>query len=104
MANDAKNELLEFIDKKAFDAILNAKADRFDDQERKKLEDVKKKTESEKKKFHECGSADEIKSNYLSNVHSEAAEKVNHNLKSLGLPTMPSLKDEFMDLCNKLGV
>jgi len=103
-ANDVKKQLLDFINKKAFDPILNAKADKFKGKDREDFEDVRRKTESEKKNFEEYGSADEIKKNYLSNVRSKAAAKVNDQLEKLGLPTMPGHKDEFMELCNKLGV
>jgi len=65
---------------------------------------VSRKTESEKRNFEDYGSADEIKKNYLSNIHSKAAAKVNDQLEKLGLPTMPEHKDEFMELCSKLGV
>ena len=103
-ANDVKKQLLDFIDKKAFDPILKTKPEKFKDKDREAIEEVRRKTENEKKNFAEYGSADEIKKNYLSNVRSKAAAKVNDQLQKLGLPTMPEHKDEFMELCNKLGV
>jgi hypothetical protein len=103
-ANDVKKQLLDFINKKAFDPILKTKPEKFKDKEREEFEEVRRKTENEKKNFEEYGSADEIKKNYLSNVRSKAAAKVNDQLQKLGLPTMPEHKDEFMELCNKLGV
>ena len=63
-----------------------------------------RKTENEKKNFEKYGTAEEIKKNYLSNVHSKAAAKVNAQLEKLKLPTMPEHKNEFIELCNKLGV
>jgi hypothetical protein len=102
--NDVKQQLLDFINKKAFDPILKAKPDKLNDEDREALADVQRKTESEKKNFEDYGSADEIKKNYLSNVRSKAAAKVNDQLEKLGLPTMPEHKDEFMELCSKLGV
>ena len=103
-ANDVKKQLLDFINKKAFDPILKTKPEKFKDKDREAFEEVRRKTENEKKNFEEYGSADEIKKNYLSNVRSKAAKKVNDQLEKLGLPTMPEHKDEFMELCNKLGV
>lgn len=103
-ANDVKKQLLDFINKKTFEPILNTRPDKFKGKDREDFEDVRRKTESEKKNFEDYGSADEIKKNYLSNVHSKAAAKVNDQLEKLGLPTMPEHKDEFMELCSKLGV
>ncbi|HEY6978626.1 MAG TPA: hypothetical protein VH396_20150 [Chitinophagaceae bacterium] len=40
----------------------------------------------------------------MSDVRFKAAEKVNKELKHLGLPTLPQFKDEFMELCKKLEV
>ena len=102
---DNRKQLLDFINKKAFDPILKAKPNKFKEEEREVLEDLQRKTENEKKQFEEeYTTAEEIKKNYLSNVHSKAAAKVNDQLQKLGLPTLPEHKDEFMELCEKLGI
>lgn len=100
-----RKKLVEFIDKKAFDPILKTPPDRFSGKDREKFEHVREKTENEKKKFHnDYKTADEVKANYLQNVRSSAARKVNKDLKHLGLPTLPQYKEEFMALCDRLGV
>ena len=100
-----REELVKFIDSKAFDSILKASPERFSKQDREKFEYVKKKTENEKKKFHDdYTTARDVKDNYLDNVRSDAAGKINKDLEHLGLPTLPRLKDEFMALCGKLGI
>ena len=102
---DKREELLKFIDKNAFDPILKASPTKLSDKDREKLEDVQRKTQNEKEQFHkEYKTAEEVKKNYLSDVRSKAAVKVNKELEHLGLPTLPQLKDEFMELCNKLEV
>lgn len=102
--NDAKKELLNFMNKKAFDPILKAKPAKYKEEERGALEDIQRKTENEKKQFaEEYSSVEEVKKNYLSNVRSKAAAKVNDELEKLGLPTLPQHKDEFMNMCEKLG-
>lgn len=103
-AKDVRQQLLDFINTKAFDPILKTKPDKFKNKDREDFEDVRRKTENEQKNFEKYSTADEIKKNYLSNVHSKAAAKVNDQLERLHLPTMPEHKDEFMELCNKLGV
>lgn len=104
-AKDNRHQLLDFINKKAFDPILKAKPNKFKEEDRGALEDIQRKTENEKKQFEEeYTTAEEIKKNYLSNVRSKAAAKVNDELEKLGLPTLPEHKDEFMELCSSLGV
>jgi hypothetical protein len=103
-ASKKKKKLLDFIDKKVFDPILKAKADKYRGDKKTKLEDVQKKTINEQKQFHGLGSAKEVKKNYLSDVHSKAAVKVNRNLEELGLPTLPGFKDEFKKLCEELKI
>src|SRR5437870_5050034 len=102
---DKREELLKFIDKNAFDPILKASPKKLSDEDKGKLEDIQRKTQNEKDQFHkEYKTAGEVKKNYLSDVRSKAAAKVNKELEHLGLPTLPQFKDEFMELCKKLEV
>ena len=67
--NDTRKELVNFINKKAFDPILKANPDKFKGEDRKALEDIQRKTENEKKQFaEEYTSAEEVKKNYLSTL------------------------------------
>jgi hypothetical protein len=102
---DKREELLKFIDKNAFDRILKASPIGLSEKDKERLEDIQRKTQNEKEQFHkEYKTAEEVKKNYLSDVHSKAAAKVNKELEQLGLPTLPQFKDEFMELCKKLEV
>jgi|tagenome__1003787_1003787.scaffolds.fasta_scaffold20561995_2 hypothetical protein len=102
---DKREELLKFIDKNAFDPILKASPNKLSEKDKGKLEDIQRKTENEKKQFHEeYKTPEEVKKNYLSDVRSKAAAKVNKELEHLNLPTLPELKDQFMELCKKLDV
>lgn len=105
MSDDKRKQLLDFIDKKAFDVVLKADPKKYDEDDRKKLEDIQRKTENEKKQFHnDYKTAKDVKEGYLSDVRSEAAKKVNKELKHLKLPILPEFKDDFMKLCDKIGV
>jgi len=104
MGKDAKKELLNFIDHKAFDVILNKDAGKMDGKEKDELQELQRKTKKEKEKFHGYGSAKEVKDNFLQNVRSEPAHKLNNELKDFKLPVLPDLKDDFEALCEKLGV
>lgn len=104
-ANDKREELLKFIDKNVFDPILKASLKKFSEKDQEKLKDIQRKTENEKKQFHdEYKTAEEVKKNYLSDVRSKAAVKINKELEHLDLPTLPEKKDEFMELCKRLDV
>lgn len=104
MIKDAKKELLSFIDHNAFDVILKKDPEKMDEKEKDQLGELQRKTKEEKEKFHNYGSAREIKDNFLQNVRSKPAHKLNSKLKDFKLPILPDLKDDFEALCEQLGV
>jgi len=104
MIKDAKKELLSFIDHNAFDVILKKDPEKMDEKEKDQLRELQRKTKEEKEKFHNYGSAREIKDNFLQNVRSKPAHKLNSKLKDFKLPILPDLKDDFEALCEQLGV
>jgi hypothetical protein len=103
---DAREELIGFLDRKVFDPILRRSRDSFrTDADKQKFDDVKRSTESEKRRFHEdYRSASDVRGNYLSDLTSEVGKRKSRELEELGLPTLPQVKDEFLDLCGRLGV
>lgn len=103
---NAREKLLRFLDSKAFDPVLKASAEKYhSDAAKKKLEDVKQSTEGSKKRYHEkYGSASEVFKRFKDDLSSDAAKKVQKELKELGLPTLPELSGEFEQLADRLGV
>jgi hypothetical protein len=104
--NGTIKQLLDFLDKKAFNPILNKSEDDFKSEiEKRNFHHVRRSTQSEKERFHtRYHSAEEIKSNYLDDLNSSAAKKIDPIIESLGLPSLPQFRDEFIQLCNSLGV
>lgn len=96
MAN--KQQLLHFLDQHVFNPILKAKPKSNDEGELQELKDVQDKTRTEQDRFHHYSSARDIVDNYKSDLHSKAAHRVNQELEALKLPTLPSVKDEFLKL------
>src|SRR4051794_40025913 len=94
----SKQQLTDFLDSKVFDPILRASPDKYSDADRKKLKDVQDRTKSEKDRFHHYSSAQEVIDNYKNDLHSSTAKRVNSELQQLNLPTLPSVKDEFLKL------
>lgn len=99
MAN--KQELLKFLDQRVFDPILHASPDKYEGSAQKKLKDVQDRTASEKDRFHRYSNAKEVVDNYKSDLHSSTAKRVNRELENLKLPTLPSVKDEFMKVAGE---
>ena len=94
MAN--KTDLLRFLDSKVFNPILKADAGGYGEADKKKLRDVQDRTKSEKERFHHYRSAQEVIENYKSDLHSSTAKRVNKELEKLKLPTLPSIRNEFL--------
>ena len=99
MAN--KNELVSFLDRRVFDPILRASPDQYGAADRQKLQDVQESTRSEKERFRHYRSADDVKNNYLSDLNSSTAKRINKELEDLGLPRLPDVKDEFLKLAGQ---
>ena len=60
--NRKREELLKFLNQKVFDPILRALPEDYESHDlKKKLSDVKRRTESEKHLFHEYQTAEEVK-------------------------------------------
>lgn len=100
-----REELLKFLNQKVFDPILRALPEDYKSEDlKKKLNDVKKRTESEKHIFHELQTAEQVKKNYLADLDFRTARKTDYELDELKLPSLTKVKDEFLRLCEKLKV
>jgi hypothetical protein len=99
----AKSELLRFLDSRVFNPILRAKKDDYRESDQRALADVQESTKSEKQRFHAYQSAQEIRDNYMSDLHSAAARRINQELKRLKLPRLPDVKDEFLQIADGGG-
>jgi hypothetical protein len=104
MAESAKDKLVRFLDQRAFAPVLKAKAERYSDNDKRKLEDVQQRTRTEMDRFHHYGSAEDVVVNFKRDLDSEPAKKVHRELESLGLPTIVAIKDEFLNLARELHV
>lgn len=102
--SNTRDKLFNFLDRKAFRPVLNASADDYSGSDREKLEEVQAATRRERKRFEERDSASGIMDEFKNDLSSEPAEKIHHKLRSLGLPTLPEVKDEFRDLAKREGV
>ena len=101
----ARDELLRLIDRKAFEPVLKASPEKYrSENDRRKLEDVQKTTRSTQERYHQAKNAKEVRDRFRGDLSSSAAKKVHGELRSLGLPTLPEIKEEFEALADKLAV
>lgn len=100
-----REELLKFLNQKVFDPILRALPEDYKSEDlKRKLNNVKRRTESEKHTFHEFQTAEQVKKNYLADLDFRTARKIDHELDELKLPSLTKVKDEFLRLCEELRV
>ena len=104
--SDKKKQLVDFLDRKAFEPVLRADPSDYSSQSDKdKLKDVQQSTRSEQHRFREeYSSAKEVYDNYRDDLNSEPAQKIDRELQELDLPTLASVRPEFEDLCQRLDV
>lgn len=104
MASQAdKDRLVDFLEKKAFRPVLNAKPDEYPENKRDKLRDVQRATESELERYRNYGSAEEVYRMYRNDLTSDAAERVHRELRNLDLPTLHDVREQFEQLAEDAG-
>lgn len=104
MSRDAKDHLVDYLKKRAFEPVLHARADGRPEGEKRRLADVQRRTREEIDRFEHYGSAHDVYVNFKRDLDSEPARKVHAELKSLGLPTLNDIAGDFEDEARKLGV
>ena len=104
MSTDHKHELLSLVERKAFDPVIKAKPDGRSEAEKKKLEHVQKATEAEIDRYRGYRSAEELVTNFKRDLTSQPAKKIHTELRSLDLPTIEDIRDEFERKARDLGV
>lgn len=104
MGSDARAKLVSFLDQKAFEPVLKARAESYPEAQRGKLEHVQRATASERERFYEYESAQKVYEMFRDDLSSEPARKINRELRELHLPTLPDVREEFERLAKRLGV
>jgi hypothetical protein len=104
MADRKKDELVRFLEERAFKPVLNAEPKGRSQAQQKKLEHVQKATRAEIERFHHYRSAKEVVANFRRDLDSRPARRVHAELRSLGLPTIHDVREEFEHLGEALGV
>jgi hypothetical protein len=103
MDKSRKHALLDFLQRKVFDPVLNAKPDGRPEADIAKLEHVQKATEADAARYRRYVSADEVVTNFKRDLSSAAAKTIHAQLRQLRLPTIADIRDEFEDLADGPG-
>ena len=101
---DAQHQLLDLLEREAFDPVLRARPDSGSEVDKRKLAEVQSKTRSEIDRFRGYGSAREVVTNFKRDLSSEPAKRVHRDLAALDLPTINDIRDRFEAKARDLGV
>lgn len=103
---DEKSRLLEFIDKKALDPVLEALPEQYSsERDRRSLLLVQKRTAKEKEEFHDKHlTTAQIREKYLRRIYWETHLRFGKQLEDLELPRFLQLREQFLQLCADLHV
>ena len=104
MASNAQKQLVDFLVRRAFEPVLKATPEGRSEAEKKKLEHVQDATRKEIERFRHYGSAEEVVTNFRRDLDSEPAKRIHRELKSLDLPTINDIREEFEDKARELGI
>ena len=101
----AREELLDLLDKKVFEPVLNASPERYSKASDKELlKNVQDTMRTTYRRYHEKYiSADEVADNFKNDLSSGVSQHIQAEVKQLGLPTFDDVKDEMFRLEDRLG-
>jgi hypothetical protein len=102
-----RKELLHFIDKRAFDAVLHLPPETYSGKYRILFEKARRKAKNEQHKLHSCKTPEEIKNFFLLSVLSPDMGNIEDGQEHFEVtivPEIPALLNEFKKLCDHLEV
>lgn len=101
---DARKQLIDLLEREAFDPVMRASPDGRSDADKRKLAEMQDKTRAEIDRFRGYGSASEVVKNFKRDLSSAPAKKVHRELKALNLPTINDVRERFEAKADELGV
>jgi len=104
MADKHKQKLIQFLERRVWNPVLRASSGRRSESERKRLERVQRKTETQRERYRGYANAGEVRQEFDDDLRSQPAKRVASDLERLGLPTQREVADDFFALADRLGV
>jgi hypothetical protein len=104
--DNAREKLVGWLDRKAFDPVLHASPEAYKSaEEKKKLAYVQAATRRDKKRYHDdYRSAEDVYRNFHEDLGSDAAANVRQQLRDLHLPVTSDIEQDFDELAGRMGV
>lgn len=101
---DKRSRLLEFIDQKILDPVLEALPEQYSsERDRKLLLMIQKLSAKEKEEFHDKRLTDsQIVEKYFRRIYWETHLRFGKQLEDLELPRFLQLREQFLQLCAEL--
>ncbi len=92
-SSNTRQKLLDFLNRKAFDPVLNGSPDHNKSEaDKKALEHVQRGTKSEKERYASYESAQKVKEMFEDDLNSEPAKKIQPSLTSSTCPSCRTSK------------
>ncbi len=103
---DTRKRLLALLDRDLFDPVLSKTREDFDRAaDKHRYDDARRKVSRERSRYRDnCPTSQDIKENFLRDLESRSSQRLNENLRALGLPSYWDARDEFLKLCETYGV
>lgn len=104
--NNAREQLVDLLDRRAFQPVLDASPEEFEhDRHKELLRELQEKTRSTRQRYlKNYTSASDVVRNFRRDLTSDSAQQVHEDLSRLGLPTFQEVKYEFNTLARELEV
>lgn len=102
--DDKQKKLFNFLDEKAFQPVLDKDPDDYSGDRKDELEDVQRATRSERERYRNYSSAQELYRNFHDDLTSDEAKEVNRELDALDLPKLADFEQEFDRRAEDVGV
>lgn len=102
--DEKQRKLFNWLDERAFQPILNADPADYSGDKKAKLKDVQQATRSERERYQNYSSAQDLYDNYEDDLDSDEAEKINRELDDLGLPKLSDFEKDFSRQAEEVGV
>lgn len=99
----ARQRLIALVERRFFDPILKKSRGEFlGEADQATLDEVKESVQLAKERLAGLASAEQIRARYFEELLSEANRTEELRLQHLQLPTLSSLREEFVRLCDEI--
>jgi len=89
-------ELVDLIDRKVFQPILNAWPEDYSRHDRTILRELQAVARRQRARYRKYDSPDDVRNQFLDDLSSDAGQRTSDQLRELDLPTLESVRDEVL--------